>query len=108
MDSGSFTYTKGDLITIRQGSMILICDDADRWDSPRTGNRRFQTALKPINGVFLGEVPETPEYKPFLEYVHNFTPLRKICKIGRGTDMFYVSPTNINFCQKRRRHEKVN
>ena len=98
MNDRSFIYRKGDLVSIKQDSMILY------WDH---GDRMFSSTKKLENGIFMGIAREDSS-KEVYEYCTKYTPIRNPCKIAIGNRMCYVDETSFFFYNKRRYHEKVN
>lgn len=97
MNSGSFLYAKGDLVSIKQDTMVLY------WDH---GDRMFKTIKKPQNGIFMGIAREDSN-KEVYEYCKAYTPIRNPCKIAIGDRMCYVDEASFYFYNKRRNYEEV-
>ena len=68
MNSGCY-YEKGDLVTIKQSSMVVYWHVADEIKS-------FKTIIKPTVGVFLGLARETDEKSYIYKYLINHTPIK--------------------------------
>jgi hypothetical protein len=99
MNTGAVVYRKGDLVSIKQDTMMLF------WDSG-TYRRAFKRAKKPENGIFMGFAKEGAE-KEVHEYCIQFTPIKNPCKVAIGNRVCYVDESSFYFYNKRRKYEKV-
>lgn len=96
MNSGScgLTYQKGDLITIKQATMICVV----------SGNmKRFATTKKPTNAIFLSYEAASAEDEIMFEYLRHSTPISKACKVAVGNDICFVDSKSFFFHIKDRR-----
>ena len=100
MNSGSFVYKKGDLVTIKQ-DIVMLC-----WGAEDGRSFRYNKALK--DGIFLGIAKEEPAFKEAHDYCVKFTPIKNPCVIAVGDTMWYVDETSFHFYNNRRNNEKVN
>ena len=102
MNSGSFVYKKGDLVTIKQ-DIVMLC-----WGTEGTNDRcfRYNKGLK--DGIFLGIAKEEPAFKEAHDYCVKFTPIKNPCVIAVGDTMWYVDQNSFHFYNNRRNNEKVN
>ena len=98
MNRTSLIYKKGDLVSIKQDTMILY------WDH---GDRMFSRAKKVHNGIFMGIAKDDVDSEVY-DYCVNFTPIRNPCKVAIGDRMCYVDETSFYFYTKRRNYEKIN
>ena len=98
MSRGSLVFRKGDLISIKQDSMILY------W---MNGDRAFSSTKKLVNGIFMG-IANHDNSKEVYDYCTKYTPIRNPCKVAIGDRMYYVDETSFYFYNKRRNYEKVN
>jgi len=96
MNNGSLAYQKGDLITIKQSSMIC----AVSGDSTR-----YSTVKKPTNAIFLSYAEHVTEDRTLFDYLSRYTPIGKACKIAIGNEIWYVDAKNFFFHIQR--HEEV-
>ena len=76
MNSGSFVYKKGDLVTIKQ-DIVMLC-----WGAEDGRSFRYNKALK--DGIFLGIAKEEPAFKEAHDYCVKFTPIKNPCVIAVG------------------------
>ena len=99
MPSGSCTYQKGDLIRIRQASLLY-----------KLGKDRVavSTTSSPTYGIFLGYWKE--HANNFAAHVDTESGMffNSPCLIAVGTQKYIVDAKNFNFHTERRKHEKVN
>tara|TARA_Y100001938_G_C8058914_1_gene416045 strand:- start:154 stop:471 length:318 start_codon:yes stop_codon:yes gene_type:complete len=100
MTSGSYLYQKGDLITIKESSMILF------WQMP-SSDRSFRTTKKPTSAIFLGLAKEMTSEEDVYTYLVNCTPIRNPCKVAIGDAVAYVDQSHF-FFYNRRKNEKIN
>lgn len=91
-------YVRGDLIRIRQGTIVLY------WDK-FAGTRSFHVTKEPLNAIFLGSLREECETR---EYLETFTPIRNPCRVAIANKIAVLDETQFNFYNKRRNHEKTN
>ena len=94
MNSPSLAYQKGDLVTIKQSSMV--CTLAG-------GTRRFITINKPTNGIFLSYSANSEEDRHMFEYLKQSTPITRACKVAIGNDICFVDARSFFFHIKDRR-----
>ena len=87
MSSNSLAYQKGDLITIKQSSMVCMVSG---------DNKKFTTTMKPINGIFLSYTSLTDDTKMY-EYFKRSTSILRACKIAIGNDICFVDAKNFFF-----------
>ncbi len=99
MSSGCY-YQKGDLVTIKQSSMVLY------WQVPDS-TKSFKTIKKPTSAIFLGLAKETEKNSDIYKYLINHTPLRNPCKVAIGNAVAYVDQSHF-FFYNRRTNEKIN
>ena len=92
MGSGSFIYQKGDLVTLKQASLVyqktLSPDGAQK--------RKFMNLPKPINGVFLGFLNQFDELDE-LEYLQSSASMKSPCRIAVGESIYYVDEKSFFF-----------
>ena len=105
MHSGSYTYQKGDLISIKQSSMILYVRDEQSENL-----KEFRTLRKPMSAIFLGFLRESrdAEDKELYNYLSRNTSIKNPCKVAIGTDYGYVDGSQFFYHSKRRTNEKAN
>jgi hypothetical protein len=90
--NSSYTFTTGDLVTIRQGTRAA-----------RTSPTLLYVLLdKLVKGIFLGKVPEEEKINYDIMYLMN------PCRVAVGNEILVVDSRNINHHNKRRKNEKVN
>jgi hypothetical protein len=87
MNSMSLAYQKGDLITIKQSSMVCMVSG---------DNKQFTTTRKPINGIFLSYTSPTDDSVMY-EYFKGSTSILRACKIAIGNDIYFVDAKNFFF-----------
>jgi len=100
MNSLSYIYQKGDLITIKESSMVLYWQVADSIKS-------FKTTKKPTSAIFLGLAKDTERNTDIYQYLINHTPIRNPCKVAIGSAVAYVDQSHF-FFYNRRKNEKIN
>ena len=100
MSSISYLYQKGDLVTIKESSMVLY------WQVPNS-TRSFRTIKKPTSAIFLGLAKEIEENSDIYSYLINHTPIRNPCKVAIGDTVAYVDQSHF-FFYNRRNNEKIN
>jgi hypothetical protein len=100
MNSATHLYRKGDLVMIKQSSMVLY------WipDSIKS----FKTIKKPTSAIFLGLAKETEKNTDVYSYLINHTPIRNPCKVAIGDAVAYVDQSHFFFYNNRRNNEKIN
>lgn len=98
MQSRAHVYQKGDLVTIKQDTIVLY------WDQT-AGTRTFHVTKKPLNAIFLGSLSGETETKQYLE---RFTPIRNPCRVAIANKIAVLDEAQFNFYNKRRNHEKTN
>ena len=98
MSNISVAYQKGDLITIKQSSMICLMSAMDDGWS-------FTTTKIPTNGIFLGYASHGADEKDrtMFEYLKKSSPIMRACKIAIGNDIAYVDAKSFFFHMKDRR-----
>ena len=107
MHSGSYTYQKGDLVSIKQSSMIVyIKETAGENYNPK----EFRTAKKPMPAIFLGFLKESSDDadKELYNYLSRNTSIKNPCKVAIGNDYGYVDGSQFFYHNKRRKNEKAN
>lgn len=97
MNSGSVVYQKGDLISLKQNSLVLY------WLGLQ-GNKKFETINKPTMAIFLGFCQELE----INNYLSGYTPIKNACKIAIDNKVAYIDGSQFHFYNKRRNYEKVN
>lgn len=100
MNSGSFVYKKGDLVTIKQDIVMLS------WGNDNDRLFRYNKGLK--DGIFMGIAKEVDAFKEAHDYCVKYTPIKNPCVIAVGNTMWYVDETSFHFYNNRRNNEKVN
>ena len=100
MNSGSYLYQKGDLVTIKESSMVLY------WQVPNSTSS-FKTIKKPTSAIFLGLAKETEKNSDIYSYLINHTPIRNPCKVAIGDAVAYVDQSHFFFYNYRRNNEKI-
>ena len=100
MNNGSYLYQKGDLVTIKESSMVLY------WQVPNS-TRSFKTIKKPTSAIFLGLAKETEKNSDIYSYLINHTPIRNPCKVAIGNAVAYVDQSHFFFYNNRRNNEKI-
>ena len=100
MNRVSYLYQKGDLITIRESSMVLY------WQVPNS-TKAFRTTKKPTSAIFLGLAKETEKNTDIYSYLINHTPIKNPCKVAIGSAVAYVDQSHF-FFYNRRKNEKAN
>lgn len=90
MNSGSvgMAYQKGDLITVKQATMMCV------WSG---SVRRFITTKKPTNAIFLSYKATSPEDEIIFQYLKHSTPIMKACKVAIGNDICFVDAKSFFF-----------
>ena len=82
------TYQKGDLITVKQASMMCV----------QSGNtRKFITTRKPTNAIFLSYKPTNSKDQIMFDYLSTSTPIMKACKVAIGNDICFVDSKSFFF-----------
>lgn len=94
MNSGSYIYQKGDLVSIKQDVIMLSCVEDVKV---------FNTTKKLENGIFLGVAKEDDSAKEIYEYCIKCTPIRNPCIIAIGGKTFYVDQSNFFFYNRRKK-----
>ncbi len=100
MSSVSYLYQKGDLVTIKQSSVVLY------WQVPEQ-SKAFRTIKKPTSAIFLGLAKETEKNSDIYSYLINHTPIRNPCKVAIGSAVAYVDQSHFFFYNNRRNNEKI-
>lgn len=101
MNNTAYIYQKGDLVTIRQSSMVLY------WHVPDS-TKKFKTIKKPTSAIFLGLAEETEKNTDIYSYLINHTPIKNPCKLAIGGAVAYVDQSHFFFYNNRRNNEKIN
>ena len=97
MSNASLAYQKGDLITIKQSTMICLMNNkGDSWS--------FTTTKIPTNAIFLGYASHGSDDKDrtMFEYLKSSSPILRACKIAIGNDIAYVDAKSFFFHIQRR------
>ena len=99
MNNGCY-YEKGDLVTIKQSSMVVY------WEVPDE-TKSFKTTKKPTVAIFLGLAKETEKNSDIYKYLINHTPIKHPCKVAIGNAVGYVDQSHF-FFYNRRTNEEIN
>ena len=94
MNSGSLLYQKGDLVTIKQASLVCTSELGDNGELRRS----FSQLKKPINGVFLGFLDNRIQDDiDDLEYLKRAAMMRTPCRIAVGKSIYYIDEKSFFF-----------
>ena len=88
MNSGSVAYQKGDLITIKQASMVCVVSG---------DSKSFRVMKNPTNAIFLSYRANNEEDRRVFEYLKTSSPIIRACKIAIGNDIAYVDAKSFFF-----------
>ena len=98
MNSGSLLYQKGDLVTMKQAS--LVCQTFPSGDGDI--KRSFRQLNKPMNGVFLGFLERSIEDDAEeLTYLQRACQMRTPCRIAVGDSIYYIDEKSFFFHNQR-------
>ena len=97
MKNRSMAYQKGDLVTIKQSSMICLVNNGG-------GGWSFKVTKSPTNGIFLAYATQesNDEDRTMFEYLKSSSPITRACKIAIGNDIAYVDAKSFFFHMKKR------
>ena len=94
MNSGSLVYQKGDLVTMKQAS--LVCQIEKDMDG--TLKRSFRRLSDPLSGVFLGFLDKRlVEDNDDLDYLNRSAAMKTPCRIAVGKSIYYVDEKSFFF-----------
>jgi hypothetical protein len=90
MNNSFMHYQKGDLVTIKQKSMVL------EKSSENGESKTFFTLDKPVNGVFLGVLADEDPENYEIHYGVGLS-MKNMCKIAVGKSIYYVDERSFFF-----------
>jgi len=90
MSRGDLTYQKGDLVTMKQASLVY-----QKHETPSGIKKKFETLSKPTNGVFLGFLDMSDQDD--LEYLQSSASMKSPCRIAVGKSIYYIDEKSFFF-----------